>query len=42
VKFCTGFAWIDSAHYVELTRSAEACGWDGIVLPDHLVHPEQI
>jgi alkanesulfonate monooxygenase SsuD/methylene tetrahydromethanopterin reductase-like flavin-dependent oxidoreductase (luciferase family) len=42
VKFCTGCVWVDPAQYVELARSAETCGWDGIVLSDHLIHPEQI
>jgi probable F420-dependent oxidoreductase len=42
VKFLTGFVWIDPLHYVPLARTAEACGWDGIVLSDHLVHLETI
>jgi hypothetical protein len=42
VKFLTGFVWIDPMHYPPLARTAEACGWDGIVLSDHLVHLEKI
>ena len=42
MKFLTGFVWIDPRHYVPLARTAEACGWDGIVLSDHLVHLEKI
>jgi probable F420-dependent oxidoreductase len=42
VKFLTGFVWIDPTHYRPLARMAEACGWDGIVLADHLVHLERI
>ena len=42
MKFLTGFVWIDPTHYVDLARSAEAAGWDGIVLSDHLVHLEEI
>jgi probable F420-dependent oxidoreductase len=42
LKFLTGFVWIDPRHYVPLARAADACGWDGIVLSDHLVHLEKI
>ena len=42
LKFLTGFVWIDPTHYLPLARTAEACGWDGIVLSDHLVHLEKI
>lgn len=42
MKFLTGFVWIDPTQYVELARTADACGWDGIVLSDHLVHLETI
>lgn len=42
LQFLTGFVWIDPTHYVELARTAEACGYDGIVLSDHLVHLEEI
>jgi probable F420-dependent oxidoreductase len=42
VKFLCGFVWIDPTHYVDLARSADEHGWDGIVLSDHLVHLESI
>lgn len=42
MKFLSGFVWIDPTQYVELARTAEACGWDGVVLSDHLVHLESI
>jgi probable F420-dependent oxidoreductase len=42
VKFVSGFVWIDPRHYVPLAQSAEASGWDGVVLSDHLVHLERI
>ena len=42
MKFLTGFVWIDPTQYIELARTADACGWDGIVLSDHLVHIEAI
>ena len=25
-----------------MARAAEASGWEGIVVPDHVVHPEKI
>ena len=42
MKFLAGFVWIDPTHYQPLARTAEECGWDGIVLSDHLVHLEKI
>ena len=42
VNFVCGFVWIDPLHYVPLARAAEASGWDGVVLSDHLVHLETI
>ena len=42
VKFLCGFVWIDATHYLPLARTADACGWDGVVLSDHLVHVEKI
>jgi probable F420-dependent oxidoreductase len=42
VKFATGFVWIDPAQYVPLAQTADASGWDEIILSDHLVHLEKI
>jgi probable F420-dependent oxidoreductase len=42
VKFLCGFVWIDPTQYLPLARAAEASGWDGVVLSDHLVHIEKI
>lgn len=42
MKFLCGFVWIDPRQYLPLARTAEACGWDGVVLSDHLVHLETI
>ena len=42
MQFLTGFVWIDPTQYVALARTAESCGWDGVVLSDHLVHVETI
>jgi probable F420-dependent oxidoreductase len=42
VKFVTSLAFSDPTQYCELARSAEAAGWDGLVVSDHVVHPEKI
>ena len=42
MKFVCGFVWIDATHYLPLARTADASGWDGVVLSDHLVHVEKI
>ncbi len=42
MQFCCSLAFQDPRHFKELARSAEACGWDYLVLSDHVVHPEKI
>jgi len=42
MKFCCSLAFEDPTHYVELARTAERCGWDSMMLSDHVVHPETI
>ena len=42
MKFVTSLAFSDPTQYCELARSAEAAGWDGLVVSDHVVHPEKI
>jgi probable F420-dependent oxidoreductase len=42
VKFVCSVAFNDPAHFCELARTADACGWDGIIVSDHVVHPEKI
>lgn len=42
MKFCYSLAFSDPTHYIELARTADACGWDHAVVSDHVVHPEKI
>jgi len=42
VKFCCSLAFGDPTHFVELAKTAEECGWDVLMLSDHVVHPEKI
>lgn len=42
MKFVTSLAFSDPTHFCEIARAADACGWDGIVVSDHVVHPEKI
>lgn len=42
MKFTCSLAFTDLGHYVECARVADACGWDAMVVSDHVVHPEKI
>ena len=42
MKFVTSLAFSDPTHFFEIARAADDCGWDGIVVSDHVVHPEKI
>jgi probable F420-dependent oxidoreductase len=42
VKFLASLAFTEPRDYCELARLAEDCGWDGLVLSDHVVHPREI
>ncbi len=42
MKFVTSLAFSDPTHFCEFARAADDCGWDGIVVSDHVVHPEKI
>jgi len=42
MKFCTSLAFTDPTQFCDLARTAEACGWDVLVVSDHVVHPERI
>ncbi len=42
MKFVTSVAFNDPRHLCELARTADASGWDGIIVSDHVVHPEKI
>ena len=42
MKFCASLAFTDPRDYCELAVLAEECGWDALVLSDHVVHPRVI
>ncbi|MDJ0851361.1 MAG: LLM class F420-dependent oxidoreductase [Myxococcota bacterium] len=42
MQFCCSLAFQDPTQFVGIARSAEATGWDYLVLSDHVVHPEKI
>ncbi len=42
MKFCASLAFTDTEDYLELARTADAHGWDTLVLSDHVVHPREI
>ena len=42
MKFCASLAFTDPEDYCELAVLAEECGWDALVLSDHVVHPRTI
>jgi probable F420-dependent oxidoreductase len=42
VKFATALAFNDPAHFLELARTADQCGWDWFAVSDHIVFPEKL
>ncbi len=42
MKFVTSLAFSDPTHFCDVARAADDCGWHGIVVSDHVVHPEKI
>jgi probable F420-dependent oxidoreductase len=42
MRFVFSLAFEDPLHYTEVARFADGCGWDGIVVSDHVVHPQRI
>ena len=42
MKFVTSLAFSDPTQLCELARAADEAGWDGLVVSDHVVHPEKI
>jgi probable F420-dependent oxidoreductase len=42
VKFVTSLAFSDPTQLCDLARAADETGWDGLVVSDHVVHPEKI
>jgi probable F420-dependent oxidoreductase len=42
LRFLASLAFTHTGELLELARSAEECGWDGLMVSDHVVHPERI
>jgi probable F420-dependent oxidoreductase len=42
MEFWHATAFIEPAHLIELARACEDAGFDGIVISDHVLHPETI
>ena len=42
MKFAVSMAFSDPAHWLELARTADAAGWDAVLVSDHVVHPQTI
>ena len=42
MKFVTSLAFSDPTQLCELACAADEAGWDGLVVSDHVVHPEKI
>jgi probable F420-dependent oxidoreductase len=42
VNFIASLAFTHTSELLELARAADACGWDGLMVSDHVVHPERI
>jgi probable F420-dependent oxidoreductase len=42
MKFWLSPAFCDTAHLVGLAKAAEEHGYEGIAIPDHLFHPEEL
>jgi probable F420-dependent oxidoreductase len=42
MKFAVSLAFSPPDHWLPLARTADECGWDVVLLSDHVVHPEKI
>jgi len=42
MRFITSLAFSDPTHFCDVARAGDECGWDGIVVSDHVVHPDKI
>ena len=42
MKFCASLAFSDPTHFCDLAVTADACGWDSLIVSDHVVHPDSI
>lgn len=42
MKFIAALAFSDPAHFLDVARTADDCGWDAVALSDHLFFPERL
>ena len=42
MRFIASLAFTHTSELLELARAADECGWDGLMVSDHVVHPERI
>lgn len=42
MRFFAALAFSDPLHYVDIARTADRCGLDGLALSDHLFYPERL
>ncbi|MFQ5417445.1 MAG: TIGR03619 family F420-dependent LLM class oxidoreductase [Myxococcota bacterium] len=42
MKFCTSLAFSDPTQFCDLARTADAAGWEALIVSDHVVHPQTI
>ena len=42
MDFCIAVAYSDPRHLCEIARTAEESGFGGIVISDHVVHPQKL
>jgi probable F420-dependent oxidoreductase len=42
MHFIASLVFSDPTHFCEVARVGDECGWDGIVVSDHVVHPDKI
>ncbi len=42
MKFVSALAFSDPAHFVDIARAADACGWHGLAVSDHVCFPQRL
>jgi len=42
MQFWQVVSWCETAHFVEVARMAEDCGFDGVIIAEHVFYPEQV
>lgn len=42
MRFVTALAFSEPAHFLDIARTADACGWDALAISDHVVLPATV